>query len=320
MAWAAVLASGAAVAVTLGAAAPSSARPAVAPAVASYPGQLNSVIAISASDAWAVGSGALALHWNGSSWARVPVPHPGTFANDLRGVAAVSASDVWAVGTWQDTPTAVKTLIVHWDGTRWTKVPSPSFGAGSQYGSVLTGVSATSASDVWAVGYYSKANPSATFQSLILHWDGSSWTRVPCPEPGFNFLNSVTSVSATDAWAVGESSHIGTGVDKGLMLHWDGSSWTRVAVPSPSSNASLDSVSADSPAHAWAVGAYAAKTWALQWNGTAWTQVPTPSGIGYRSKLFAVSAVSTSDAWAVGYYGIDRSLILHWNGTTWSRS
>jgi hypothetical protein len=183
------------------------------------------VIAISASDAWAVGSGALALHWNGSSWARVPVPHPGTFANGLRGVAAVSASDVWAVGSWQDTPTAVKTLIVHWDGTRWTKVPSPSFGAGSQYGSVLTGVSATSASDVWAVGYYSKANPSATFQSLILHWDG-----------------------------------------------------------------------------------------------TTWTQVPTPSGIGYRSRLFAVSAVSTSDAWAVGYYGIDRSLILHWNGTTWSRS
>jgi hypothetical protein len=41
----------------------------------------------------------------------------------LSGVAATSASDTdaWAVGSYG----AFKTLILHWDGTAWAKVPSP---------------------------------------------------------------------------------------------------------------------------------------------------------------------------------------------------
>jgi hypothetical protein len=42
---------------------------------------------------------ALILHWNGTKWARVPGPHPGT-TSDLFAVAAASASNAWAVGTF----------------------------------------------------------------------------------------------------------------------------------------------------------------------------------------------------------------------------
>lgn len=264
-----------------------------------------------------------ALNWNGTSWVRVPVPHPGTLTNTLNGVAAVSASDVWAVGSFQNTRTA-KTLIVHWDGTSWARVPSHSLGAGSMYGSVLTGVSATSASDVWAVGYYSEANPSATFQNLILHWDGTSWTRVPSPEPGTqSVLNSVTSVSATDAWAVGFSANPASGIAAaGLVLHWNGTRWTRPAVSSPSSNAALDGVSADSPADAWAVGSHSAKTWALHRNGTSWSTVPSPNPGGSTADdvLLGVNAVSPGNAWAVGSSGSNiKTLIVHWEGTSWAR-
>jgi hypothetical protein len=65
----------------------------------------------------------------------------------------------------------------------------------------------------------------------------------------------------------------------------------------------------------------------LHWNGTAWSRVPSPSpgngdGEG-TSELFGVSALSSTDAWAVGDYinqttGIIDTLILHWNGSTWS--
>jgi hypothetical protein len=42
---------------------------------------------------------ALILHWDGTKWANVPSPHPGS-TNDLFAVAAASASNAWAVGTF----------------------------------------------------------------------------------------------------------------------------------------------------------------------------------------------------------------------------
>ncbi len=35
--------------------------------------------------------------------------------------------------------------------------------------------------------------------------------------------------------------------------------------------------------------------------------------------LFGVAATSTHSAWAVGLGGGDHTLIVHWNGTTWTR-
>jgi hypothetical protein len=98
---------------------------------------MGAVSSPSSDDAWAVGSyGApgggtkdLALHWNGTSWTRTPVPSPGTAPVDdaLTGVSAQSADNVWAVG---DTVSSV--LIVHWNGTAWsqTSFPLPSGFAG----------------------------------------------------------------------------------------------------------------------------------------------------------------------------------------------
>ncbi len=73
--------------------------------------------------------------------------------NQLLGVAAVAPNDVWAVGQSTDFG-AGQTLIVHWNGTAWSTVPSPHPGTYS----VLRSVSAVSANDMWAVGtYYTRA-------------------------------------------------------------------------------------------------------------------------------------------------------------------
>jgi len=53
-------------------------------------------------------------------------------------------------------------LILHWDGTAWTQVPSPN----PARDNVLTGVAATSASNAWAVGSFTGTGPS---QALALH-------------------------------------------------------------------------------------------------------------------------------------------------------
>ena len=94
---------------------------------------LYSVAATSAANAWAVGdygtnsvSHTLVLRWNGTAWSQVPSPSPGGSAgnNSLSAVAATSATDAWAVGNYSSA-SASGTLILHWDGTAWTQVPSP---------------------------------------------------------------------------------------------------------------------------------------------------------------------------------------------------
>ena len=76
---------------------------------------------------------------------------------------AISPASVWAAG---DSPSGP--LLAHWNGTAWAITPSPAAGT-------LTGITAHSASDVWAVGY--TTGP----KTLTLHWNGTTWTTVSSP-------------------------------------------------------------------------------------------------------------------------------------------
>src|SRR5205085_8696320 len=80
-----------------------------------------------------------------------------------------------------------------------SNVPSPNQGRSTSW---LGGVAAVSANDVWAVGYSGCCDRA---NSLIEHWDGSTWKIVPSPNPGAydNELNGAAAVSANDVWAVG---------------------------------------------------------------------------------------------------------------------
>ena len=48
---------------------------------------------------------------------------------------------------------------------------------------VLNGVAAVSSNDVWAVGFWVDGLQRRT---LAEHWDGTSWTVVSTPYPGFH--------------------------------------------------------------------------------------------------------------------------------------
>lgn len=138
-------------------------------------------------------------------------------------VAAVSANDVWAVGD------GLGTLIAHWNGSQWSLVKSPSPGTAFNN---LYGVAAASASDVWAVRSYSNDPQNQDVQTLIEHWNGSSWSIVPGLNPGAqgNAFNAVTAVSASNVWAVGFS-YNSTFVQQTLIEHWNGSAWSVVTSP-----------------------------------------------------------------------------------------
>src|SRR5215472_10048490 len=93
---------------------------------------LNAVVALSASDAWAVGlsrspggpARTLILHWDGRRWAITASPNAGGGDNSLMSVAATSARDAWAVG-YRAAGGGYRSLVEHWDGDRWAVVRLP---------------------------------------------------------------------------------------------------------------------------------------------------------------------------------------------------
>jgi hypothetical protein len=204
----------------------------------------------------------------------------------------------------------------------WTGTQPPSPGAGSNE---LFGVAVLSACDAWAVGDDITSNGGR--ETLTEHWNGSSWTVVPSPDPASpdNVLSSVRAISHTNVWAVGYTAS-GPG-DKTLILHWNGTRWKQVPSPNPGTFNRLYSVRAVSASDAWAVGFFSSgagdKTLILHWNGTRWKQVPSPNpgGTGSDDDLFSVTATSRSDAWAVGETFASSkitTLIVRWNGRRWA--
>jgi hypothetical protein len=100
-------------------------------------------------------------------------------------------------------------------------------------------------------------------------------------------------------------------------------SWHRVPAPDPGSSFLLD-VGAISATDAWAVGgSESGRTLVEHWDGDSWSIVPTPDTSNPVNYLTSVAATSSTDVWAVGAVGregsyLRRSLIEHWDGTTWS--
>ena len=255
--WGAIVLAGTALAGSLSAA-PAGALAAQPRAAASFAvsGVFNGVTATSASDAWAVGGNngnTLIAHWNGTGWKQVPSPNA-SGANTLDGVAATSASNAWAAGLYTTSASpGGEPLIERWNGTKWQVAATPTF---SGLTNILYGVAATSATNAWAVGYLD--NSSSDSQSLILHWDGTTWKQVPSPDPStqYTVLYGVTAISATNAWAVGDYSG-DNGVERTLIEHWNGTAWKQV--PSPNVKGALNvlsGVAATSSANVLPIGHY----------------------------------------------------------------
>lgn len=277
--------------------------------VPTVPGSvLSAVDAISATDIWAVGfkdneSNTLTMHWDGTSWTHVPSPNVGE-SNKLLGVSMISSNDVWAVGYWRQTfETDNRTLILHWNGSEWSIVPSPHIGEET----TLEDVIAISPTEVWAVGiWYTRATSTHTF---TLRWDGIQWSVVPSPDVGDmnNVIHAVTAVSSNDIWALGYYQMRGPGNTylRTLTLHWDGAQWTHVPSPNASETANnyLWNAVAISSNDVWAVGFYGSDfhNLALHWDGAQWSIVPSPDP-GPQSRLLGIDALSSDDLWAVGQY------------------
>ena len=178
--------------------------------------------------------------------------------------------------------------------------------------------------ELWSVGNY---NANFHWQTLIEHWDGTSWQVIDSPNhPSANhFLYGVAAVAPNDVWSVGRYEP-DTGGTSTLILHWDGTNWSTVSSPNPATYSGLYAVAAVSATDVWAVGYYYSNggqfTLIEHWDGSSWSIVPSPNA-GNNNLLRAVAVVPNSPAvWAVGYYyrndGNPSTLVQRWDGAAWT--
>lgn len=264
------------------------------------------------------------------AWGTEPSPNAaGT--NFLTGISVGSSTDIWAVGRTMDQWRSYS-LTLHYDGSTWTIVPSP-----SAEGLRLEDVIAIGPNDVWAVGW-SGSPSSLDNRSVAMHWDGTAWSIVETPQPGgirVDRLRAVDAAASNDVWATGlywDSQSR----EHSVILHWDGISWRIVRpgspVPSRRNDVSgdcdtyggLTGITVVSAADIWAVG----DATTCHYNGSRWTEVPSPQPeypeLSY--PLEDVSAASPTDIWAVGARITDSPYTTswdgfaeHWDGTRWTR-
>jgi hypothetical protein len=178
----------------------------------------------------------------------------------------------------------------------------------------LNGVAEVAAGDGWAVG--TVADPSSlASQTLAYHWNGSTWQRVPAPNPAGpsqgNELAAVAARATNDVWAAGGD---GGYPEASLVLHWNGSTWAQVRAPSIGA---LDAVTVTS-ANVWVASGNKVE----RFNGSAWISLPALPG----SVSIAGLAHTTAGLWAIGYQSFvcgeggtcTSSYAALWNGSAWT--
>ena len=323
---------------------------------------LGGVAAQSANDAWAIGWGTnLIEHWNGQQWSvsQASTDRSDWYGKVLNGVAAVGPSAAWAVGYrarganlsspngWQSP------LIESWNGKRWRFDHTPAFPGQRAW---LNGVIAVAANNVWAVGTRS-VRPAhgrwSVFQTLIEHWDGSTWKRIPSPNIGpatnkrtrkgwepasDNRLVGVTAVSARNIWAVGEyafphhvrnkpyySSTFGV---RPMAERWNGSHWAMGPRVHSSTNPAwypddfspgqegFTAVAASPSGGVLALRGYQG-AWRLA--GLAWSRISQSPPLDFGPN--AVTETAHNDAWMLGNtYDTHSDVAAHWDGQAWTRT
>jgi Phosphoesterase family len=219
--------------------------------------------AASANDVWAVGEqqsndgrfGTLVEHWDGLRWRVVPAPDPGASGNHLYGVVAAGRNDVWAVGQRNDAAAPDHELILHWDGSDWSVVPTPRHATAS---ADLFAVTPDGRGGLWTVG--ETLDPDAGGKPLLEHIDArpARVETVDLPSTGSRWT-TLWGVAATDhvVSAVGTFFDATAGFDHTLVMSGsDNQHFHVVAAPSPGGDDAILSGAIAVGDTVWAVGLF----------------------------------------------------------------
>ena len=165
----------------------------------------------------------------------------------------------------------------------------------------ITGASAVTASDIWAVTYLGGA---------VVHWNGTRWSRVAPGRWNDNAqFTGIVAISPDNVWLFGGKGRSTPGAG---TWHLSGTKWTEVR----GTAGEIYRASEASPTDLWGIGGTAGDmTTLMRYRGTAWERVtPTAlTGFTYSSVL----ALGPDSVWVAGSVtGIP--MLGHYNGRGWT--
>lgn len=254
---------------------------------------INDIVILSATDAWAVADSGKILRYDGTNW----VENTDLGNSNIETIHAVSASDIWAAGA--------SGKFYHYNGVAWSEAQD----AG---GMTWFGIHMVGASEGWAVGN----------QGKVYSYNGTTWSQDT--DTGNHTWRAVYFNSSSDGWMVRNagkifqyngtswSEHTDTGGElwrdikfssasvgftvgnTGEIAHYNGSTWdSTISSPVTTNLLALDVVSASNVYAAGVQGKI------LNYNGTSWSENADTGGEGWQGIGFS----SASHGFVVGNGG-----------------
>jgi hypothetical protein len=214
--------------------------------------------------------------------------NPQPVATNLQGLWGTSKSDVWLVGQ--------EGMIYRFDGTKVTVAHQGSID------DVYHHVWASASNDVWVTGQRGENG------SVVLHHDGSAWAADP--QIGSRRVHALFGFSKNDVWAA---------LDDGRLFHFDGS-WTERF--QATGGKTVRSVWGTSSSDLWFAGD---DDYLAHYDGKTLQVFGADAFVRHPSTVydhFGIWGTASDDVWlfATARTADDRNgVILHWNGTSWSR-
>ena len=199
--------------------------------IRSFSRAIGGAVVLSPSDVWVFGTDQLpgvdlgAWHYNGRTWTKVASGHR------LQGGSGRSASDIWAFD---------QTHVAHWNGSTWSRTSVASLLPAKQQlnDPALTGIYEQSRHSVYAIANGHLQDEGGPL--VILHWNGSAWSRLAQGNYGIGTLpvQQVSSDGHGGFWLPmpGYSS------TKAYMLHYSAGHLTQAALPGGPYRISVDAV------------------------------------------------------------------------------
>ena len=212
---------------------------------------------------------------SGSGWQfERPVPQ----GNDLFAAWAAGPNDLYVGGHGG--------VLMHWDGTRWTMMDTPTQ-------KTIFAIHGTGPNDIWAVGGdgYTLDNMD---RSLIMHYNGSAWQVITPPNySGYTYvLNSVHAISANNVWACHDGGP--------SVMHWDGIQWSFI-LPDVFLEGNLYAVTSVGADHVFFAGSHGQ---IVQYTGGAWVLEQKTEEGGFSTNLLQhLWAADLNTLYAGGNWG-----------------
>ncbi len=196
--------------------------------------QVFSFSAVSSDDAWVVGTDysdekTVFAHFTYGKWSIWPQSLPGGSQH----ITMVSSTNGWVV----DDDASGHQVLLHFDGTTWAPVSTPSTWA--RQGILLTSaVFPISSTVTWFGAINSAARSTNESQGELLEaYSNGQWQQVAWPDSHVRPI-AIGAGSGSELWAIGDITHqegCGLGevgnVEQGVLLHFDQGRWTEHVQP-----------------------------------------------------------------------------------------